>query len=180
MKPPKVTLSKIEQEIDLKELFGVDLSEADGLKKAIGQVLLDKMLARVEGGEGIGGVKLKSPYSKPYAESLQFKAAGKSKGKVNMTLTGDMLASIDIKSTDGNKIVLAIDESQVEKAFNHQTGDTVPKRPFFGFTKAELKDLKKEFTPRIKEAAKRNAAGGSDTLFNEVANELLETIDEEF
>lgn len=179
MARPKVSLKAIEQEIDLEELFGVDLSEADGLKKAIGQVLLDKMLTRVEGGQGIGGVKLKSPYSKKYAESVEFKAAGKSRGSVNMSLTGDMLASIDFEES-GNKITLKIAEDQVEKAYNHITGDTVPKRPFFGFSNAELKEIKKEFAPRIKEAVRRDEAGGSETLLNALANDLLETIDEEF
>jgi hypothetical protein len=178
LKKPKVSLKAIEQEIDLKEIFGVDLSEADGLKKAIGQVLLDKMLTRVEGGQGIGGVKLKSPYSKVYSDSLEFKAAGKSRGSVNMSLTGDMLAGIDFEDS-GNKITFKIAEDQVEKAYNHITGDTVPRRPFFGFTAAELKEIKREFAPRIKEAVKRDEAGGSEALLNALANDILETIDEE-
>lgn len=182
MKKPKVSLKSIEQEIDLKEIFGVDLSEADGLKKAIGQVLLDKMLTRVEGGQGIGGVKLKSPYSKKYAESLEFKAAGKSRGSVNMSLTGDMLASIDFEDS-GNKLIFKIGEDQVLKAHGHITGEgangNLPKRPFFGFTAAELKDIKREFAPKIKEAVKRDQAGGSDTLINAVVNDLLETISDE-
>lgn len=178
MAKPKVSLKAIEQEIDLKELFGVDLSEADGLKKAIGQVLLDKMLTRVEGGHGLGGVKLKSPYSKKYAETLEFKVAGKSKTDVNMTLTGDMLASIDVEDI-GNKITIKISDDQVPKAYNHITGDTVPKRPFFGFSSEELKEIKKQFAPKIKEAVRRDEAGGSDTLINAVINDLLKTINED-
>ena len=113
MKSPKITLSKFEQEIDLKELFGVDLSDDDSLKQAIGQFLIDRMLERVDSGKGIGGVKLKSPYSKEYSKSLEFKAAGKSRGKVNMSLTGDMLASIDLLSTDGNKIKIGIEDDSL-------------------------------------------------------------------
>lgn len=173
MKRPKVTLNKIEQEIDLEELFGVDLSEDESLKEAIGQVMLDKMLERVGEGKGIGGVKLKSPYSKVYTETLEFKAAGKSRSKVNMSLTGDMLSAINIVSTDGNKIVLGIEDDQVEKAYNHQVGDTVPKRPFFGFTKEELKDIKKKFGGKIKAAA-RDGESAKDRLAVKVLREVEE------
>lgn len=179
MAKPKVSLKAIEQEIDLKELFGVDLSEADGLKKAIGQVLLDKMLTRIDNNEGIGGVALdKKHYSSKYADTIEFKASGKSKSNVNMKLTGDMLASIDFEDI-GNKIILKISEDQVPKAYNHIKGDTVPKRPFFGFSSAELNEIKKQFAPRIKEAVKRDEAGGSETLINAVINDLLKTIDED-
>lgn len=172
MKSPKITLSKFEQEIDLKELFGVDLSDDDSLKQAIGQFLIDRMLERVDSGKGIGGVKLKSPYSKEYSKSLEFKAAGKSRGKVNMSLTGDMLASIDLLSTDGNKIKIGIeDDSQIPKAYNHQTGDTVPARPFFGFTKSELADIKKQFAPKIKTAVREG-----ETAKDRLAVSLIEDI----
>lgn len=174
MKKPTITLSKIEQEFDLKELFGVDLSEDESLKQAIGQVMIDQMLARIDDGRGIGGVKLKSPYSKVYSESLEFKAAGKSKNKVNMKLTGDMLAAIDIVSTRGNKIVIGINEDEVPKAYNHQTGDTVTKRPFFGFTKGELNDIVSEFKPQIKQAVK----DGEDAI-SILVNDLIDQTNSE-
>jgi hypothetical protein len=146
LKPPKVSLSRIEQEIDLEEIFGQDLSQAEGLKAAIGQAIIDRMVERTEGGIAVTGRPLRAPYSKHYQESLEFKAAGKSKGRVNMTLTGDMLASLDVLSTSGNKIKVGIaDESQIPKAYNHIVGDTVPKRPFFGITQTELKDIAREF-----------------------------------
>lgn len=178
MKAPKITLEKIEQEIDLEKLFGVDLSDNEAIKSAVGQVLIDRMLTRVESGVGYGGQKLKSPYSKVYAESLEFKAAGKSRSKVNMTLTGDMLASVNVKS-DGSKVVLYVDENEVPKAYNHITGDTVPKRNWFGFTRDELKSLRKEFAPQIRKAKQADDAGGSDQLLNGLAQDLLDSLDDE-
>lgn len=174
MKKPTITLSKIEQEFDFKELLGVDLSEDESLKQAIGQVMIDQMLSRIDDGRGIGGVKLKSPYSKGYSESLEFKAAGKSKNKVNMKLTGDMLAAIDIISTRGNKIVIGINEDEVSKAYNHQTGDTVTKRPFFGFTKGEMTEILSEFKPQVKRAIK----AGEDAV-SILANDLIDKINNE-
>lgn len=178
MKAPKVTLERIEQEIDLEQLFGVDLSENEALKSAVGQVLIDRMLARVEGGVGYGGTKLKSPYSKKYAETLEFKAAGKSRSDVNMTLTGDMLAAVNTRS-EGNKVVLYVEGGEVPKAYNHIKGDTVPKRNWFGFTKDELKDLRREFAPKVRKAKAQDDAGGGDTLLNEVTQDLLDSLDDD-
>ena len=160
MKGPKVTLEKIEQDIDLDEFFpGVDFSDERALKEAIGQDIIDKIVSRTEAGGGIKisangqgrPVKLKAPYSKQYVDSLEFKAAGKQKAKVNMTLTGDMLAAIDVVSTTGNKIKIGItDDDQIPKAYNHQTGDTVPERPFFGISKSELKEILDDYRDNIK------------------------------
>lgn len=146
MKQPKITKSIIEQEIDIGEIFGADLTDAPALKEALAQAIIDRMLKRTNDNQAFGGGHLKSPYSKPYQHSLQFKAAGKKANDINMTLTGDMLAAIDVVSTSGNKIKIGInDELQVLKGFNHQTGDTVPKRPFFGVTKAELLTIAADF-----------------------------------
>jgi hypothetical protein len=171
MKPPTVTLSQIEQTVDLKELTGVDLSEARPIKEAIAQAIIDRIQSRTEAGEGLRfssngsatPVKLKSPYSNQYADSIEFKAAGKRKSTVNMTLTGDMLASMDVLSTNGNSIKIGItDDTQIAKAFNHITGDTVPKRPWFGISKTELGEILSQFKPDI-EKIKRSQTFTTDT-----------------
>lgn len=158
MSAPKVTKETIEQEIDLGDAFGVDLSDADGLKQAIAQAMIDRMTARTENGKGLkftsGGnareVDLHKPYSKEYVNSLEFKAAGKKRNDINMTLKGDMLASVDVLSTTGNKIKIGIDdELQILKAYNHITGDTVPSRPWFGVSKKDLDEIGQEFESDI-------------------------------
>jgi len=176
MKPPTVTLSQIEQTVDLKELTGVDLSEARPIKEAIAQAIIDRIQSRTEAGEGVRfssngsatPVKLKSPYSKEYVDSIEFRAAGKKKGQVNMTLTGDMLASMDVLSTSGNAIKIGItDDAQIPKAFNHLVGDTVPKRPWFGISKAEMAEILNQFKPdleRIKQSQKFTVDTESDAL----------------
>lgn len=155
MASPRVTKQIIEQEIDLEDVFGIDLAEAPrAFKESFAQAVIDTILERTERGNGLRfdsrgratQVVLKSPYSKEYAESLEFKAAGKSKGRVNMTLTGDMLASVDVLGISGNKIRIGIEDgTQVLKAFNHITGDTVPSRPWFGVSTKELDELSNEF-----------------------------------
>lgn len=158
MAKPKVTLEEVSQQIDLNKLVGSDISEDEQLVLKIGQKIIDYMEERVDEGLGYNRKKLEPEYSKEYAESLPFKAAGKSRNDVNMKLTGDMMASIDIIEVNGSKITIGIDDpSQAPKAFNHQTGDTVPKRPFFGVTNKELKEyVLSEFKDEIK--AKRTTS----------------------
>lgn len=173
MAAPKITKKRTQQIINLKEEFGVDLRRNTALKQALGQAIIDKMLKRTSDGDGIiftkdgkgRRVKLKSPYSDKYAESDEFKAFGKKKNKVNMELTGDMLASIDILRSRGNELVIGIDDpEEVEKSFNHNTGDTVPKRPFFGVSKKELREIKKEFNGDIKKAITARSEGDRDAF----------------
>lgn len=183
MKSPKVTKRTIEQEIDLGEIFGADLTDATALKEALGQAIIDRVLERTESGRGLkfgaGGsaseVKLKSPYSPTYVNSREFKAAGKKAGEVTMELTGDMVAAVDVLSTSGNKIKFGItDELQVLKAFNHITGDTVPERPWFGISKDELKDIGIKFKSDIEALKFRDL----ETPAEKRALELLEAIRE--
>jgi hypothetical protein len=184
MKAPKITKSNIEQEIDLKEIFGVDFRNKRSLKEALAQAIIDKMVSRTESGKGISfgkdgrgrKVKLKSPYSKEYSKSDDFKAFGKSRSNVNLKLTGDMLGSIDVKSVSGNKVRVGItDEEEILKAFNHSTGDTVPKRPFFGVSKSELLQIKREFGSDIREIIKERERSGSRAFEAAVTN-LLDRI----
>lgn len=53
---------------------------------------------RTKSGKDKDNNSLKSPnvYSKNYREHIDFKAAGKSGGPVNLTLTGEMLNSIEL------------------------------------------------------------------------------------
>lgn len=154
-------MTEVSQTIDLSQFLDADYTEAD--KLSIGQKLIDKMVERVESGQGLKfderanatKVKLKSPYSKMYVDSVDFKAAGKAKNKVNMQLTGDMLADITVEPLDGAKVKITFnDETQIAKAYNHMIGDTVPQRPFFGVTKSDVKEALKGFEPR--ESSPRN------------------------
>ena len=148
----KLSQSEVSQTIDLNELFGVNFSGNSGLAQAIGQAIIDKMLERTASGVGVDGKKLKSPYSPEYSNSLEFKAFGKSKNKVNMELTGQMLGTIDIVDASRGRIKIGWSDSEENaKAYNHNVGDTVPKRPFFGVSESDLKDIKEQYIDRVKQ-----------------------------
>lgn len=138
-----LSLDEVSQEINLNEITGVDLSNDPSLVSTIGQEIIDYMTERTLNGKEIGGSKdLKKPYSKSYQDSIEFRAFGKSADEVNMTLTGDMLGSIDIADDKPDALKIAIEgDLETKKAYNHNVGDTLPKRPFFGITEDELDSI---------------------------------------
>lgn len=181
MSKPKFTKNKVTQTINLEEAFGISFKGKRSLREAIGGAIIERIQTRTSAGtsmtfsaDGAGRTgRLKSPYSKSYAKSDEFKAFGKSKGKVNMTLTGDMLNLMDITKQTGNSITIGWDDTEENnKAFNHSVGDTVPKRPFFGVSKGELKAIKKDFSKDIKSAV--NAKNTAERKAAE--SKLAETI----
>lgn len=164
MAAPKVTKRKVSQTINLQDEFGIDFNRKPELRQVVGQVILDKIKDRTASGDGMKfnsrgagtKVQLKKPYSKSYAKSLPFRAAGKSKNTVNMRLTGDMMELMDVTKSRGNTIEIgwSSGDNQDAKVFNHVKGDTVPSRPFFGISKQELKEIKSQIKVEIKEALK--------------------------
>lgn len=178
MEAPKAKKYSLSQTINLKEVFGVDFKGKDSLKELVGQKIVEHIRERAKQGKAIGGKRtLKSPYSAAYADSDDFKAAGKSKGNVNMTLSGDMLGLMDFKIS-GNKLIIGWDDPEEEaKAANHQSGVTVPKREFFGVNKTEMNEIKKELNPEIKEALKIHKTEKRENFENYIQSLIGEIVD---
>lgn len=188
MAAPKFKKNSVEQTIDLKELFGVTFKNAPALKEAIGQKIIDRIIRRTNAGRGLSfdssgkaqTVKLKSPYSKAYVASDDFKAFGKSKSKVNMKLTGDMLGLMDIKKQTGDTITIGWNsgDDQDAKAYNHSVGDTVPRRPFFGVSRTDLMKIKADMDDEVKSALKIKQEEGK-SAFNDFVLGLIKEIKDE-
>lgn len=172
MSAPIVKKNRVEQKIELKDIFrGVDLSNRD-LKEYIGEAIIEYIRERTADGKGVkfnddgraSSVNLKK-YSKTYIDSDEFKAFGKSKDQVNMTLTGDMLGLMDIVNVGKDSVTIGWnDDEQIPKAYNHIVGDTVPSRPFFGISKSELNELAKDLRLDVRQADKIAKSGGMDDL----------------
>lgn len=152
---PVFKKDKVSQRFDLKEMFGVDVSAHPEIREAVAGTILEKIRERTLNGAGFGGAPFNfGVYSDEYAESIEFQAAGKDQQEVNMSLSGDMLGLMDLIDQGGNSIEIGWeDPTQNAKAFNHNTGDTVPKRPFFGLSKAEVREISEELSDAVKEAA---------------------------
>jgi hypothetical protein len=136
--------------INLGELFGDKLRDAPVARQVLAQEIIDKIVERTKDGVGANGKNLRTPYSEGYSNSLDFKAFGKSSKDVNMTLTGEMLSSMDIVSESEDEIVIGFSDSeQSEKAHGHITGKNgqAPKmkRDFFGLPEKEIRRIASDF-----------------------------------
>lgn len=144
---------EVSQTINLKDIFGFDVSRNTALKLAAGQAAIDYMLERTKSGVDYNG-KAFARYSKEYMESLEFSAFGKS-SQVDMELTGEMLGSIDLEDLPGNEIKISIKGEPAARAYGHMTGmkghptleGKAPVREFFGVRESELKSIGRDFMP---------------------------------
>lgn len=132
--------SGVSQKLDLEKITGVSLAGQRALRLAIAQKVIDHMVDRTRNKNvDVDGRAFKK-YSEAYKKSTVFKLL--KDGDVDMTLTGNMMGDLDVLSDDDQTIEIGLtDETEILKAFNHNTGDTVPKRQFFGITEKELKDI---------------------------------------
>lgn len=77
--------------------------------QTIAEELLDYIIERSKAGKGADGKPFPG-YSEAYKKSLAFKIAGKSPGKVDLTLSGEMLDSLKVLAVQRGKIVIGYDE----------------------------------------------------------------------
>lgn len=162
--------------------FVLDLSEySEAEREAIALEVIDKIIKRTKAGKDKDGNPL-APYSKDYKESLNFKIAGKS-GRVNLTLSGDMLDSLEIIENYGNgKVKIGYSSGNPEggKAEGNILGtygqDTKvgPARDFLGIAPDELDSVLKKYPPESEKAARR---AKERLLTEKAANRLSGKID---
>lgn len=127
---PKVKPLKI----NLRELFGGKVPRDEEFKLRVGQEIIDGLVANARAGRDKSGNKWTgraARYSKTYKTSDDFQIFGKS-NKVDMTLSGDMLRSINIVKQTPETIEIGFDDPEEEaKAHGHITGNVGVKRDFF-------------------------------------------------
>jgi hypothetical protein len=138
----------VKQVIDLEN----DFDEATAL--AIGQEFIDIIKERTDNNKSVHGTNLKA-YDEDYVKSEEFRAFNKSKSDVNMELTGEMLASMDVLETDGRTVTIGFttDEDNA-KAHGHMTGfngKSDAKREFFGINNSEKDSVLSRYEPAQEE-----------------------------
>ena len=144
-----VSIDEVSQTFDLSEIFGVDTSGYPEIGMAFGQAAIDRIVDRTGDNKSRMGNKLKG-YSASYIASDAFKDFGKSASDVNLELTGSMLSSVDITDFDGVILKIAVvGDTDTKKAYNHQVGDTLPARPWFGLTKKDIDEIAAQFDDDI-------------------------------
>ena len=129
MKRPRLSLTEVSQTINLSEILGREPTERES--QAFIEEAINLIIERTQSGVDRNG-KAFTKYSEEYAD-----LKGVSRGDVDMTFKGDMLSAIDGMSDNGEIVLFINDENETLKAYNHNVGDTLPKRTFFGLTGAE-------------------------------------------
>ena len=111
-------------EMDFPELSGLPPVLVSDILNEIGDYLKVSILDYVGQAETpVSGGKFKATLSPDYAER-------EGKDQANLDQTGSMLDSLTFEVT-GTKVIIGIfDSDQAPKAFNHNTGDTLPMRQF--------------------------------------------------
>ena len=92
---------------------------------------------RTISGRDVNGVKFEA-----YSEE------GKKSGTPDLYETGSMLERLDIISISDKTVTIGYDSDESTdslKAFNHNTGDTLPLRQFIGITASDLKKIQRRF-----------------------------------
>src|SRR5689334_18399124 len=80
-----------------------NLDESD--RAQLADDIIEFIVARTEKGRDVDGDSF-PPYSEAYIKSLAFKIGGKSARKVNLTLSGDMLAAIEVLESKRGKLTI--------------------------------------------------------------------------
>ena len=89
-------------------------------RRGIGRAIIEHIQLRTEKGHGVGNRPFrnkegKREYSERYQDSREFAIGGKSKGPINLSLTGDMLVSLEVLDISlAGRIVIGIDDPENE------------------------------------------------------------------
>lgn len=149
-------------------------------RESIAQDVIDFMITRTLDGKKSGGGKF-APYSKEYKDSDDFQLSGKSKSKVNLKLSFDMLSSMELVSTSKGKIKVGYkkDNPEEQKAEGNVRGTYGQKSPIQGKARDFLLLNNKEERSILKNYPLRGRDGEKAEILREERILTLEKIDEQ-
>lgn len=136
-------------------------------RQAIAFEIISYIQERTKKGKGKGNKKWQGragKYSKEYKDSLDFKNAGKG-STVNLTLSGDMLDSLDLLEDTNGQLTIGISEDDpdhgkaegnIRGSYGKPKGSKAKARDFLGLEKSEIQGILKNFP--LKDDEKREEA----------------------
>ena len=154
----------IYQRFNLKQLLGETPTSEQ--KELFASLVNDAIVNRTLDGNDVNGKRF-ADYSEKYAEQK-----GVTRDSVNLFLSGGMLDDIkrDTAKESANTVVVAIkNREQILKAANHDNGDTLTQREFFGVTQKKAEELASRI-PRNNDSSLL-----SDVLASAAASEAAQT-----
>lgn len=139
--------SEVSFDLNFDQLNGLPDELVTEIMSEIGDYLKVSILDFVgDSRSPVSGGKFKKKLSPDYAER-------EGKDEANLDQTGSMLDSLTFE-VNGTTLTIGIfDEDQAAKAFNHNTGDTLPQR---------------QFIPMDDQTFKREIMQGIDEIINEL------------
>lgn len=136
-------------------------------RQAVGLEIIEHIKKRTAKGLDKSGNPWKGKagtYSKSYANSLDFKIAGKSKGKVNLELSSEMMNSIKVLSHEKGSILIGYDKgdkqlnAKVEGNRKGTYGQSKPirgkQRDFLGIEKYKLTEIQNQYDYKLDDREK--------------------------
>jgi hypothetical protein len=149
-----INKSEVSKTIDLKIPSGIPAEVADEIKQQVGDYLVAAILDEVGGGASPVSGKDFPQLSKDYADDQKG-----GRRLANLDLEGDMLNALTFEPTTKGVKVGIFDSDQAIKAFNHNTGDTLPKRSFIPSPKESFtKSIESEVAGIVAKALKEYKA----------------------
>lgn len=148
-------VSKTRHKIDLTKIKGFDDLKRNvkaRLKEEVGNFVKESVLDHVGDGKSpVANGAWKRSLSPEYRK-IKAKTSGVT--FANLELEGDMLDTLDFKKTStGVEVGIYGDSLQDKKAFNHNTGDTLPQRQFIPIGNGNFKKpIESEIRKIVREA----------------------------
>lgn len=153
----------------------------------IAEEILAYIVERTKAGRGADGKKFPK-YSKGYTESLAFKQAGKSKAKIDLTLSGEMLDELEVVKNVSGKIVIGYgkNSTQAGKAegnilgtYGTDTPDESKARDFLEVSQNEVSKILKHYpmerTNEGRKTRKENVQRNSD--LNNFSSDIIDRLE---
>jgi len=118
-------------------------------------------------------------YSKAYADSLNFKIGRKSKGKVNLKLSGDMLEELSVLDQRRGKVKIGFEdgsdsagkaEGNIRGTYGQASPISGRARPFLDLTAKEIAAILKKYPLKDKEAREEQTQA---VLESKLASQVL-------
>lgn len=163
--------------------FKINLSKKykEDEKEAIAEDILDYIRERSAKGKGPGNSKWPGNYSNLYVKSLDFKIAGKSKGIINQSLSGDMLTELEVVDIQHDSITIGYNEGNPAKykaegniigSYGKSSGRKKYARDFIKLTSNEIKKILKNYPIGTEQTRKMTKTSKESKKFVETSGEF--------
>ena len=126
-------------------MFGTEIP-SERVSREIGREIVKQIQLRTENGKDVNGQSFER-YSEDWA-----KKKGVSRDSVDLLLTGSMLGSMQVVRATKNTVTIGFNgQKNNNKAFNHNEGETVPRREFLGLTRSDEDEVFRKFKDRLED-----------------------------